>query len=61
MILENKLNLAFWIFLFASFTDVFDGFIARKLKIVTEFCKILDPISDKILVFALLITLSLNP
>ena len=58
MILENKLNLAFWIFLFASFTDVFDGFIARKLKIVTEFGKILDPISDKILVFALLITLS---
>ena len=58
MILENKLQIAFWFFLFASFTDIFDGYFARKLKIVTEFGKILDPISDKILIFSVLITLS---
>ena len=58
MILEDKLQIAFWIFLFASFTDIFDGFIARKLKIVTEFGKILDPVSDKILIFSILIALS---
>ena len=58
MILENKLQIAFWVFLFASTTDVFDGYFARKLKIVTEFGKILDPISDKILIFSVLITLS---
>tara|TARA_Y100000590_G_scaffold98506_1_gene112136 strand:+ start:1304 stop:1849 length:546 start_codon:yes stop_codon:yes gene_type:complete len=58
MILESKIQIAFWIFVFASITDTFDGFLARKLKIVTEFGKILDPITDKILVFSLLITLS---
>ena len=58
MILDDNLKLAFWIFLFASFTDTFDGLLARKLKIVTKFGKILDPITDKILVFSILITLS---
>ena len=57
MILDNKLQIAFWVFLFASITDIFDGLLARKLKIVTEFGKILDPIIDKILVFSVLITL----
>ena len=58
MILDDKLEIAFWFFLFACFTDIFDGLLARKLKIVTEFGKILDPISDKILIFSVLITLS---
>ena len=58
MILEDKLEIAFWIFLFASVTDIFDGFLARKLKLVTEFGQILDPVSDKILIFSVLITLS---
>ena len=58
MILDDKLEIAFWVFLFACFTDIFDGLLARKLKIVTEFGKILDPISDKILIFSVLITLS---
>ena len=40
MILEDKLQIAFWVFLFASITDTFDGLLARKLKIVTEFGKI---------------------
>ena len=58
MILDDKLHIAFWVFLFASITDAFDGLLARKLKIVTEFGKILDPFSDKILIFSVLITLS---
>jgi cardiolipin synthase len=58
MILEDKLQIAFWVFLFASITDTFDGLLARKLKIVTEFGKILDPVADKILIFSVLITLS---
>ena len=58
MILEDKMQIAFWVFVFASITDTFDGLLARKLKIVTEFGKILDPIADKILIFSVLITLS---
>ena len=44
--------------LLIAVTDVFDGFLARKLKLVTEFGQILDPVSDKILIFSVLITLS---
>ena len=58
MILDNKLQIAFWVFLFASATDIFDGLLARKLNIVTKFGKLLDPISDKILIFSILISLS---
>ena len=34
--------------LFSSFTDLFDGMIARKFNQVTELGKILDPVADKL-------------
>ena len=58
MILEDKLQFAFWIFLVASFTDLIDGFIARKLNLITDFGKILDTLSDKILIFSVFLALS---
>lgn len=36
------------IVLFSSFTDLFDGMIARKFNQVTELGKILDPVADKL-------------
>ena len=33
---------------FSSFTDLFDGMIARKFNQVTELGKILDPVADKL-------------
>ena len=43
------------VFCISAVTDFFDGLIARKFKIVSDFGKFADPLADKILVFAALI------
>jgi CDP-diacylglycerol---glycerol-3-phosphate 3-phosphatidyltransferase len=49
---------AFVLFWIASATDFFDGRLARQRGLVTDFGKIADPIADKALTGAALITLS---
>lgn len=46
------------LFVIASLTDLFDGLVARKYNIVTDFGKMLDAISDKILTNSVLIILA---
>ena len=45
--------------IFAAITDILDGYLARKLKQITEFGKIIDPLADKVLIAFVVINLFL--
>ncbi len=47
--------LAFLVFLAAAISDVYDGRIARERHEITDLGKILDPLADKLLLFATLV------
>ena len=50
--------LAALLFLVASVTDFFDGYLARRYQTVSDLGKILDPLADKLIIVAALIMLS---
>jgi len=45
--------LCFFLFILAAMTDLWDGQLARKLKMESNFGKITDPIADKILILSI--------
>jgi CDP-diacylglycerol--glycerol-3-phosphate 3-phosphatidyltransferase len=56
--------LAFVIFIFSSFTDQVDGYIARRFNQVSDFGKLMDPIADKVMTmsaFVCLVSLGIIP
>ena len=50
--------LAAIVFVVASITDYFDGKIARKYNLITNFGKLMDPLADKMLVVSALMLLT---
>lgn len=58
VILEVKHIVAGILFIVASLTDFIDGKVARKYNMVTDFGKMIDAISDKMLTNSLLIILA---
>lgn len=46
------------LFLFASITDFFDGYLARMMKAQSSLGRFLDPIADKLLVAAVILMLT---
>lgn len=53
---ENHLLYAGIVFLIAGITDVLDGHIARKYDQMTDLGAVLDPLADKLMAFAVLIS-----
>jgi len=43
------------VYIFATLTDLADGYIARKRNLITDFGKFMDPLADKVLTCAALL------
>jgi CDP-diacylglycerol---glycerol-3-phosphate 3-phosphatidyltransferase len=55
--LANSDLLAAIVFVIASATDALDGWLARRRQQVTQFGKLMDPLADKLLITAALVSL----
>ena len=56
-IFSGNFILAFVFFTISGFTDVADGFIARKFNLVSNFGKLMDPLADKLTTISTLASL----
>lgn len=59
--LFGSFTLAFSLVIVFALTDAFDGFLARRWNVISEFGKNLDPISDKFFTIAIIIPFITNP
>ena len=51
MVIEEGASLAAGLlFFFAAFTDFFDGFLARRFHVMSQYGKVVDPLADRLLV-----------
>ncbi len=51
--------LAAFCFALAALTDLYDGYLARQMKLTSSFGKIMDPIADKVLMLSVFTSLSI--
>jgi cardiolipin synthase len=58
LMLAQRLDLAFIIFLLAGISDGVDGFLARRLGLESELGALLDPIADKALLSSVMVLLA---
>ncbi len=58
---EWQRMMAIGVFILASVTDAFDGWVARKFNQMSRLGALLDPLADKGLLLAAVITLSVSP
>ncbi len=58
--MEYGVRIAIVIFVVAGLTDILDGFIARKYNLITRLGIVLDPLADKLMLLAVLISITLK-
>lgn len=57
---SNAHTLALMVFIIAGITDILDGHLARRFELVTVIGTILDPLADKLMLLATLISLYID-
>ncbi|MDR7119815.1 CDP-diacylglycerol--glycerol-3-phosphate 3-phosphatidyltransferase [Rheinheimera soli] len=58
--LEHARFFAAFAFWFAAITDMLDGYLARKMELLTPFGAFLDPVADKLMVAAALVLIAVD-
>ena len=58
LIIKERFKAALFLFIFCAVTDFLDGYVARKLRSVTNLGILLDPVADKLLTSSTLISLA---
>jgi len=59
LIINDKPQVAFWVFMLAGVSDAVDGFLAKRYGWETELGRYLDPMADKLLLISLFIVLGI--
>ena len=56
----KEYGIAVAVLIFSGITDIFDGIVARKFNMVSDFGKFIDPVADKLTQAALILSLSVR-
>ena len=60
LIVSDRLQAAFWLFLAAALSDALDGFIAKRFNAKTNLGSYLDPLADKVLLDGIYVALAMG-
>ena len=60
IVISKFYGVAFILFMLASISDYWDGYLARKYQLVSMMGEVLDPIADKILITFVMIALAIS-
>ncbi len=58
LIVVERADIAFWVFLIAGLSDAVDGFIARQLDLRSDLGTLLDPLADKAMLVSIYVALT---
>lgn len=60
LMIRDRMMWALGVFAFASFTDILDGWIARRFNLITDVGKLMDPLADKLMVLSVMIAMAVK-